>query len=96
MVAFAYGNFNGMLVKDCVCFFQEWLFFRLLEAIFSIGGVSFRHNDFVAYADPEAFISTSALPKYLWYWLASEMDTSRSVKESRNVTKQPEARVSSA
>lgn len=85
MKTYNYHNFNGMSNQEVACFFQEWLFFRLIGSIFSLSNIAFRRNDFIiTHATNETLVTTSRLPAYLWYWLAAEMDTAQSLKKKKH------------
>lgn len=85
MKTFNYRNLNKMSIQDAACFFQEWLFFRLLESVFSVANVPFRRDEFIlTNAENETVVTTSRLPAYLWYWLATEIDTSEDLKERKH------------
>lgn len=50
---------------------QSWLFFGLLVQIFGPVGITLSRDEFVRIQeDGELVITTEALPKYLWFWLA--------------------------
>lgn len=52
-------------------FLQSWLFFGLLVQILGPIGVTVSRNEFIRLQDDgKLFITTEALPKYLWFWLA--------------------------
>lgn len=52
-------------------FLQSWLFFGLLVQIFGPIGVTLSRNEFIRTQDDgKLLITTEALPKYLWFWLA--------------------------
>ena len=52
-------------------FLQSWLFFGLLVQVLDPIGVTLTRNEFVKTQDDgRLVITTEALPKYLWFWLA--------------------------
>ncbi len=52
-------------------FLQSWLFFGLLVQVLGPIGVTLSRNDFIqTQPDGKLVITTGALPKYLWFWLA--------------------------
>ena len=52
-------------------FLQSWLFFGLLVQVLGPTGVTPNRDDFLRVHDNgELVITTEALPKYLWFWLA--------------------------
>ena len=54
-----------------VPFLQSWLFFGLIVQILGPIGVTLDRNEFVRiHDDGNLVITTEALPKYLWFWLA--------------------------
>ncbi|KAI1635568.1 hypothetical protein F4809DRAFT_434132 [Biscogniauxia mediterranea] len=58
--------------RDTCVFLQSWLFFGLLTETFARPSYSFEHENFVrSDSNGDAIITTKALPRYLWYWLAA-------------------------
>ncbi|KAI1489984.1 hypothetical protein F5X96DRAFT_638486, partial [Biscogniauxia mediterranea] len=58
--------------RDTVAFLQSWLFFGLLTEVFARPNYDFHREDFVRTSSStgEVLISTKALPRYFYYWLA--------------------------
>lgn len=57
--------------KPDIAFLQSWLFFGLLVQLIGPIGVTLSRDEFVRVRnDGKPVISTEALPKYLWFWLA--------------------------
>lgn len=54
-------------------FLQSWLFFGLLREAFARPNYSFDREDFIQrnISSGDATITTTALPRYLWYWQAA-------------------------
>ncbi|KAI1078591.1 hypothetical protein F5B20DRAFT_207945 [Whalleya microplaca] len=53
-------------------FLQSWLFFGLLTETFARPNYSLERDDFIqSDNDGDSVITTKALPRYLWYWLAA-------------------------
>ena len=50
-------------------FLQSWLFFGFLSESFGLPSMHFKHDDFIRRSSTgSAFLTTEALPKYVWYW----------------------------
>ena len=70
--AFPYDKVNGKRLPDLAPFLQSWLFFSLLVQCFGPLGLALMREEFLrTLPDGTTAISTEALPKYLWYWMAS-------------------------
>ena len=66
---------QGVSGQQALCqsisFLQSWLFFGLLVQIFGPIGLTLSRNEFVRIEDDgKPVITTKALPKYMWFWLA--------------------------
>lgn len=73
---------NGLKTNDLVsrglpdtricAFLQSWLFFGLLRETFARPSYGFDRSDFVKTTNTrEQVITTEALPRYVWYWMAA-------------------------
>jgi hypothetical protein len=84
LAEFNFDNFNRLSPQNIAYFFQDWLFFRLLGDILSIGGLTFDRSAFITHdTQDRAYVTTKQLPSYLWYWLVSELNTPRDAKRRR-------------
>ena len=64
-------------LSDAAPFLQAWLWFGLLINIFEVVGVAFDYNDFIVEDQAHGHrLSTHALHRYFWYWVAAESRTS--------------------
>ncbi|KAI0600933.1 hypothetical protein F4775DRAFT_607992 [Biscogniauxia sp. FL1348] len=58
--------------RDTCIFLQSWLFLGLLTETFARPSYGFEREDFVRLDNNgDAIITTEALPRYIWYWLAA-------------------------
>ena len=68
---FAKGTSTQQMLANDAAFLQSWLFFGSLVQVFGPIGVNLDRDEFVRTDDEGSrFITTEAMPKYLWFWLA--------------------------
>ena len=68
-------------LNEAAPFLQAWLWFGLLADVFDIVGVPFDHNDFIVNDKTHGYrLSTHALNRHLWYWVATESRTTHDEK----------------
>lgn len=65
------GSLSGRSLPEAAPLLQSWLFFGLLVQIFGTIGIALQKEDFVRTNDEgDLVITTRALPKYVWQWIA--------------------------
>ena len=67
------GEFGDKSSREAIAFLQAWLFVGVIKEVFEPCGIHVDVEDFVREDENGArLVTTSRLPKYIWYWLASE------------------------
>jgi hypothetical protein len=67
------GDFGDKTSREAIAFVQAWLFIGVIKEVFEPCGINVDVEDFVREDENgERLVSTLRLPKYVWYWVASE------------------------
>jgi hypothetical protein len=67
------GDFSDKPSREVIAFLQAWLFVGVLKEVLEPYGFNVDVEDFVRENENgERVITTVHLPKYMWYWFASE------------------------
>ena len=78
---FTKGPHDAPSLAAATPFLQAWLWYGLLERIFKVVGVPFDATEFAPRDESVGFrLSTVALHRYLWYWVAAESRASDAEK----------------
>ena len=78
---FTKGSHDIPSLAAATPFLQAWLWYGLLERIFDVVGVPFDPTEFAPRDESVGFrLSTVALHRYLWYWVAVESRASDAEK----------------
>ena len=67
------GDFGDKTSREAIGFLQGWLFIGVIKEVFEPCGINVDVKEFVREDENGGrLVSTFRLPKYIWYWLASE------------------------